>query len=50
MSAKPQDIRAVRGYAILAKGDTPKQIEPNVFTVPSQSSDKVYTVTFDGKN
>jgi len=47
---KIEDMRAMRGYAIIAKGDTPKQIEPNVFTVPSQSSDKVYTVTFDGKN
>ncbi|HDG63812.1 MAG TPA: hypothetical protein ENG72_00350 [Thermococcus sp.] len=31
-----QNSRAISGYAIIAKGDVPKQIEPNVFTVPSQ--------------
>jgi transposase-like protein len=40
-----QDKRAIRGYAILAKGDEPKQIEPNTFKVPSQSSDGYYIVT-----
>jgi len=45
-----QDPRAMRGHAIIAKGDNTKQIEPNVFIVPSQSSDKVYMVKFDGKN
>jgi len=40
-----QNKRAIRGYAILAKGDEPKQIKPNVFKIPSQSSDGYYLVT-----
>jgi len=44
-----QNPRAIRAYAILAKGDEPRQIKPNIFKVPSQSSDKIYTVTNDGK-
>jgi|Deesub1362A_J573_1020465.scaffolds.fasta_scaffold04072_5 hypothetical protein len=35
---KPEDKRAIRGYAILAKGDEPKQLKENVFRVPSQIS------------
>ena len=33
---KPENKRAIRGYAILAKGDEPKQIKENVFRVPSR--------------
>ncbi|MGC9123950.1 MAG: hypothetical protein ACP5IB_07805, partial [Thermoplasmata archaeon] len=42
---KPENKRAIRGYAILAKGDEPKQIKENVFRVPSQNSEKYYYVT-----
>ncbi|RLG17761.1 hypothetical protein DRN63_02570 [Nanoarchaeota archaeon] len=30
---KPENKRAIRGYAIIAKGDEPKQIKENVFKV-----------------
>jgi len=40
-----EDRRALRGCDMLANGSEPKQIEENVFEVPSQSSnDEVYTV------
>ena len=42
---KPENKRAIRGYAILAKGDEPKQIKENVFRVTSQNSEKYYYVT-----
>ena len=42
---KPENKRAIRGYAIIAKGDEPKQIKENVFKVPSQNSEKYYYVT-----
>jgi putative transposase len=41
------DNRAIRGYSILAKGDTPKFIDKETFLVPSQSSDKKYKVTHE---
>ena len=28
---KPENKRAIRGYAIIVKGDEPKQIKENVF-------------------
>jgi transposase-like protein len=43
-----QDPRAIRGYAILAKGDEPRQIMENVFNIPSQSSNKYYSVVRNG--
>ncbi len=39
------DNREIRGYSILAKGDTPQAISKEEFLVPSQSSDKKYKVT-----
>ena len=44
-----QKIREVRGYAIISKGDTPKQINKNTFEVPSQNGDNVYIVTMGKK-
>ncbi len=41
------DNRAVRGYSILAKGDTPRMINEETFLVPSQSSDKKYKVSHE---
>ncbi len=45
MLEKPKDERAIRGYAILAKGDEPKQLKENVFRIPSQNFKKYYYVT-----
>ena len=39
------ELRKIRGYSILAKGDTPQIIDQENFLVPSQSSDKKYKVT-----
>lgn len=36
--------RQIRGYSIIAKGDTPKIIDKETFLVPSQSSNKKYKV------
>jgi transposase-like protein len=44
-----EQMRAVRGYAILSKGDTPKQIDKVTFTVPSQNENGEYTITKNGK-
>lgn len=38
------DVRQVRGYSILAKGDNPIMINEETFLVPSQSSNKKYKV------
>ncbi|RLI76342.1 IS6 family transposase [Archaeoglobales archaeon] len=48
MVVQNQDPRAIRGYTILANGGEPKQIGANTFKIPSQSSDKTYTVTNKG--
>lgn len=45
----PEQMRAVRGYAIISKGDTPKQIGKQSFTVPSQNGNGEYTVTKTGR-
>lgn len=43
------DNREIRGYSILAKGDTPQAIGKEEFLVPSQSSNYKYKVThFEG--
>lgn len=39
------DIRQVRAYSILAKGDQPIMVNEETFLVPSQSSDNKYKVT-----
>ncbi len=42
-----ENIRKIRAYCILAKGDTPKMINKETFLIPSQSnSNKKYKVTF----
>ncbi len=42
--------RMVRGYAILAKGNEPKEIKRNVYKIPSQSGNGDYIVRYiDGK-
>ncbi len=38
------ELRKIRGYSILAKGDTPQIIDEETFLVPSQSSNKKYKV------
>ena len=43
-----QQMRIVRGYAIISKGDTPKQIGKETFTIPSQSGNGNYTVSKNG--
>ena len=44
-----EQMRVVRGYAIISKGDTPKQIAKETFIVPSQSGNGEYTITKNGK-
>ena len=40
-----ENIRKMRAYAIIAKGDTPKMIDKETFLIPSQSNpDKKYKV------
>lgn len=43
-----EQMRVVRGYAIISKGDTPKQINKETFEVPSQNGNGIYTVTKNG--
>ena len=38
------DVRAIRGYAIIAKGDSITQIDESTFLVPSQSGNGTYRV------
>ena len=41
-----ENMRKMRAYAIIAKGDTPKMVNEETFIVPSQSNpDKKYQVT-----
>ncbi len=41
---QPEDQRKIRGYAIIAKGDTPKIVDKETFSVPSQNSNRKYKV------
>ena len=42
-----ENLRKMRGYAIIAKGDTPKMVNEETFIVPSQSNpDKKYEITY----
>lgn len=43
-----EQMRVVRGYAIISKGDTPKKIGKQTYTVPSQSGNGEYTITKNG--
>lgn len=40
-----EQMRVVRGYAIISKGDTPKQIDKYTYEIPSQNNNGIYTVT-----
>jgi len=40
-----ENVRQIRGYSILAKGDNPIMINEETFLVPSQSSNQKYKVT-----
>ena len=40
-----EQMRVVRGYAIISKGDMPKRIDDKTFTIPSQNGNGEYTVT-----
>ncbi len=42
-----EKMREVRGYAIISKGDTPKKIGKNKFSIPSQSGKGNYTITME---
>jgi transposase-like protein len=44
-----EQMREVRGYAIISKGDTPKQIDKDTFVIPSQNGNGEYTITMKGK-
>jgi len=39
-----EQMREVRGYAIISKGDTPKKISKDTFTIPSQAGNGIYTI------
>ncbi len=43
-----EQMRIVRGYAIISKGDTPKKIAKETYTLPSQSGNGEYTITKNG--
>ena len=40
-----EQMRVVRGYAIISKGDVPRKIDETTFIVPSQNDNGEYTVT-----
>lgn len=44
-----EQMRVVRGYAIISKGDTPKRIDAKTFTIPSQNGNGEYTVKIGKK-
>jgi len=44
-----EQMREVRGYAIISKGDTPKQINKDTFTIPSQNGNGECTITMKRK-
>lgn len=44
-----EQMRVVRAYAIISKGDTPKKIGKETYTVPSQSGNGEYKVSKNGK-
>lgn len=48
MQTQENDARQIRAYAIISKGDSPIEIEENKFLIPSQSSEKNYTVFASG--
>lgn len=44
-----EQMRVVRGYAIISKGDTPKRLDARTFSIPSQNGNGSYTVTIGKK-
>ncbi len=44
-----EQIRVVRGYAIISKGDVPRKIGKETFIVPSQNDNGEYTVSKNGR-
>ena len=40
-----EQMRVVRGYAIISKGDVPQKIDENTFMIPSQNDNGEYTIT-----
>lgn len=42
-----QDPREIRGCAIIAKGDEPKQIAHNLFKIPSQNGNGTYMIKLE---
>mgnify|MGYP001615254915 CR=1 FL=1 len=44
-----EQMRVVRGYAIISKGDTPKRIDEKTFTIPSQNGNGEYSVKIGKK-
>lgn len=44
-----EQMRVVRGYAIISKGDTPKRIDAKTFSIPSQNGNGSYIVTIGKK-
>ena len=39
-----EQMRVVRGYAIISKGDVPQKVDENTFTIPSQNGNGEYKV------
>src|SRR3989338_10253062 len=39
-----EQMRAVRGYAIISKGDVPKKVDESTFIIPSQNGNGEYTI------
>ena len=44
-----EQMRVVRGYAIISKGDVPKKIDENNYIIPSQNGNGEYTITKGNK-
>ncbi len=44
-----EQMRVVRGYAIISKGDVPQKVNENTFTIPSQNGNGEYKVTKGNK-
>lgn len=44
-----EQMRVVRGYAIISKGDTPTRIDEKTFSIPSQNNNGNYTVKIGRK-
>lgn len=45
-----EQMRVIRGYAIISKGDTPQQVSKNTYSIASQNNNGRYTVTMSKKS